>query len=457
MIGELPNRHCPSADDLGTWIEGRSDATERTSIEHHVASCDACADVVAAALPPDDGAVVARAAIPVTTVGAKRRRVSRWAIAASVIVTSAALAYGAIGMLVGRARTELARRASVALGEPVAIGRMDLALARDLVSLELRLHDVRIGDADVTTADGIALVVPLASLTARAPAVSLLRVIGLVVHLGPETPIMRGGVRAGGHHNAVAAVIGTTPLEVVEGTLVVDVPDAPPLHFDHLAGTTTPVDGRLHLSLDAAIASGAVHAEGALALDDTGSISLTIAGRQLTVAALPYVQGRLSGTADLDLKVTGTLRAPAFAIRTLVRDGRAVGWNPLPGLLAGIETAEVHAATSPQLAGPDLAFDELRVSAASDPQGWRVPRLYVTSADLVAGASLEISAARDLRGDGTVRMPASLVTVLVDAKPALATLRDQDRTLILPIAIAGTIDAPQITAANARATSPPAP
>jgi hypothetical protein len=434
MIGDLPNRDCPSADDLAAWIEGRGDAGERAPIEDHVASCGVCADVVAAALPPDDGA-----------------------IAASLVVATAALAYGAIGMLVGRVRTELAHRAGVALGEPVTIGRMDLALAHDLMSLELRLRDVRIGDADVTTADGIELTVPLASLTARAPAVSLLRVIGLAVHLGAETPTARGGVRAGGRHNAVAAAIGTTPLELVESTLVVDAPGAPPLRFDHLAGTTTPVDGRLQVSLDGAIASGAVHAEGALALDDTGSISLTIAGRQLTVTALPYAQGRLSGTADLDLKVTGTLRAPAFDVRALVRGGRAVGWNPIPGLLAGIETAGVYAATSPQLAGHDLAFDELRVSAASDSQGWRVPQLYVTGTGLVAGASLEISAARDLHGGGTVRVPAALATVLVDAKPGLATLRDEDRTLTLPIAIAGTIDAPRITAGHERTLSPPAP
>jgi hypothetical protein len=440
MIGQLTPGTCPIADALGAWIEGRGDAAERAAIEHHIASCNRCADVVAAALPLDDGTVVTAAATPVATARPQRRRAARWAIAASLLVATAALAYGAIGMLAGRARTELARRAGIALGQPIVIGGIHLALARDLTSLELRLRDVRIGDTDLTTVDGLELTVPLASLAARAPAVSLLRVIGLVIHLGADNPGARGGIRAGGHHNAVAAAIGTTPLEIVESTLIVDTAGGPSLRFEHLAGTTAPTDGRLQVALDATIAGGTVHAQGELALADAGPISLTIAGRQLTVATLPYLQGRLSGTADLELTATGTLGAPMFGARALVRGGRAVGWNPLP-----------------QLAGNDLVFDELRIAADSGPHGWRVPQLYVTSAGLVAGASLEIGAARDLHGTGTVRLPATLAAALIDTAPTLAARRDDDQTLTLPLAIAGTLDAPRITSADEDTAPPPAP
>jgi hypothetical protein len=210
----------------------------------------------------------------------------------------------------------------------------------------------------------------------------------------------------------------------------------------------------VRLSLDGAIAGGTVHAEGELATDAAGPVSITISGRGLTAAALPFVQGRLSGTADLLVRVTGTVGSPAIAARALVSGGRAPGWNPLQLLLARPDTAGVLAAHLPQLAGSDLVFDELRIAVSSTAEGWRVPRVYVTSGGLVAGASLEIGAARELHGDGSVRLPAPLAAALLDVAPALASLRDQDQTLTVPLAIAGTVDAPRIAPRLAGAPPP---
>ncbi len=453
MITAREEGDCPSAEALAAWMEGRGDATERAAVEQHVATCGTCVDVVAAALPSDDLTVAARAAQP-APVRARRWQPARWAIAATLAVTTAALAYGAVGIVVDRARSELARRASDALGQPVTIGRMRIGLTRGLDAIEIQLGDVRIGDAASTTADDVAVRVPLASLVTGAPVVSALRVVGPVIHLGSDSPITRGPGHSGGRHNAVAAAMGTVALEIVDGTLVIDAPGTPPLRIEHLAGTTTPTDGRVQIALNASTAGGPVSAAGELVLAADGPISLTIAGLQLTVAALPYAAGRMSGTADLSLRVTGTVHAPVLAGRALVRGGHAAGWNPLPSLLAAV------AADGPRTALPprnDLVFDELRVEIVSGPQGWRVPRLYVTSASLVVGADLDIDSEHALHGEGTVRLPATTATAVVNAAPSFAWLRDRDGTLTVPITIAGTLDAPEMTVAGERPAPPPAP
>jgi hypothetical protein len=334
---------------------------------------------------------------------------------------------------------------------------MHVGLTRDLDAVVIHLGDLRIGAAATTTADDVEVRVPLASLVARAPAVSALRMVGLVIHLGSDSPLTRDPGHIGARHNAVAAAMGTVPLEVVDSTLVIDAPGAPPLRFEHLAGTTTPVDGRVQITLNAATAGGSVSVEGALTLAEDGPISVAIVGRQLTAAALPYAEGRLSGTADLSLHLTGTVHAPVLAGRALVRDGRAAGWNPLPSLFAGLVAGDTLAAPRPRGTSDDLAFDELRIALESGPHGWRVPQLYVTGAGLVVGASLEIDSERALRGEGTVRLPTTTATALVDATPSLASRRDHDGTLTVSITIAGSLDAPEMTVAGERTAPPPAP
>ncbi len=442
MTGTSADRECPDEETLAAWIEGRDSSATRAAVERHVASCRACLDTVAAVLPPADEAAERRATIAAAAAERARPGGARWAIAASVLLATAALAYGAVGFVAERARVELERRAATALGEPVAIERLHFALTRDLRGIELGLDGICIGDKDPITADALQLTVPLASLAAGTPTVSRLRVAGLVIRIA-TAPAAPGGGRLGGRPDPVVAAVGTTPLEIVEGTLVLDVPGAA-LHFDHLAGTTTPADGRVQVALDGVIAGGTVHAEGEFATDAAGPLSLTIGGRGLTTGALPFVQGRISGTADLLVRITGTVGAPAIAGRALVRGGRAAGWNPLQLLLARGETAGAIAAHVPQLTGADLVFDELRVAASSTPDGWRVSRVYVTSGGVVAGASVDISGARELHGDGSVHLPAALTTALLDVAPGLAALRDQDQTLTVPIVIGGTVDAPQI-------------
>src|SRR5207253_2014938 len=88
---------------------------------------------------------------------APRRSVTRWAVAASVLLVTAAAAYGAMGLLAERARIALERRAGAALGEPVAIERLHLAFARDLRGVEVGLDGICIGEKEPITADAIRL------------------------------------------------------------------------------------------------------------------------------------------------------------------------------------------------------------------------------------------------------------------------------------------------------------
>jgi len=452
VIDTIADRDCPDDETLAAWIDGHGAAPTRAAVERHVASCAVCLDVVAAVLPPADEAAERRAAR--TVAAAAPRRTTRWALAASVILVTAALAYGATGVFAERARIELERRAAAALGEPVAIERLHVSLAHDLRGVEIALDGICIGDNEPITADAIQLTIPLASLAAGTPALSRVRVAGLVIRIATKPGTAgRGGL--GGRPEPIVAAVGTTPLEITEGTLVVDVPGAP-LRFDHLAGTTTPAGGRVELALDAAIAGGTVHAEGELAADAAGPLSLTISGRGLTAAALPFVQGKISGTADLLLRITGTVGAPQIAGRALVSGGRVAGWNPLQPLLARGDAAGAVAAHVPQLAGGDLVFDELRVAVSSTTDGWHVSRAYVTSSGVVAGAMLDVTGAGDVRGDGSVRLPATLATALIDVAPALATLRDGDQNVTVPVVIGGTVDAPRITPHLGGAATPPA-
>ncbi len=452
MIGTSADRDCPHDEALAAWIEGRGNGATRAAIERHVTSCTACLDVVAAVLAPADEAAERRAT-NAEPAPARRRSAARWALAASVLLTTTALAYGAMGLFAERARVELERRVGAALGEPVAIERLHLGLARGFRGVELRLDGISIGETEPVTADAIQLTVPFASLATRTPAVGWVRVVGLVIRIATESTT-EGRGRLGGRPDPVVAAVGTTPLEIAEGTLVLDVPGAP-IRFDHLAGTTTPADGRVQVALDGTIAGGTVHAEGELAADAAGPVSLTIAGRGLTAAALPFVQGKISGTADLLVRITGTVGAPAIAGRAVVSGGRLAGWNPLQPLLARGDAAGALAAHVPQLAGSDLVFDELRIAVSSTADGWHVPRVYVTSGGVVAGASLEVGGSREVHGDGSVRLPTALATALLDVAPALAALRDQDQTLTVPIVIGGTVDAPRITPRLAGAGVPP--
>lgn len=444
---------CPNDERLADWAEGRGNGDDRDAIAGHVAGCAVCADVVASVLAPDEGTIAARVREVKTPPVARRGRATRWAVAAAVLLSTAALAYAAIDVAATRARDALVARVTAALGQPVSVGRVGLAVRERGRILELRLREVRIG-VDGITADDLAVQVPLASLVAGAPAVSRLVAVGPTIVIGNVGPAGSLGTHLGGA-NAVAAALATVPVEVTEGTVIVAAAGGT-VRIEHVAGTTTPSDGRIAVMLAGTLAGMPVNVEGEVPTDDGGSLGINIAARQLPPGALPWGEGRISGTADLSMRITGTPRAPVIAGRMLVRDGRVRGWNPVPGALPGVDAFVALRVAAPELAASDLRFDELRLVFISTPDGWRIPRLFVANAALVAGASVEIGAAAALTGNGTVQLSAPVAAAVIAAAPALGAARDASETLTLPFTVAGSVEAPRIVGAPVASAAPAA-
>ncbi|HEY2385897.1 MAG TPA: zf-HC2 domain-containing protein [Candidatus Binatia bacterium] len=469
MTGHAPEPECPSDELLAGWIERRVSDAEREAIEQHVAACATCADVAAASFPASEDTLARRVAEPAPVVAVERgprgsaaARVrpsrTRWAIAAGLVLATAALAYAALDAGLARVRDELARRASVALGEPVTIGRLGVGLSSDLRGLVIRVRDVRIGGDDGLSAEGIDLQLSLAALVARTLDVQRLRLLGPVIHLGGPPP-KDAGAKAGhvGGANALAATLGRASLEIVDGTLVAAAADGA-LRVDHVNGTASPNGSRVDLALSGTGAGGTLNVDGSIPAGPSGELAATLTGQALDVGQLPLVRDRVTGRADLSVALTGTTDSPVLQGRGVIRGGRARGWNPLPQALAALGAEvppNVGAAT-----GPDLAFDELRLVILRNAQGWKVPRLYASAPGFSIDASaIQLFEDQSLEGAGSVQLAAPLAAVVIAAVPSLVAQRDESGALALPITIGGTLAAPQLTplvAAPAAVEEPPA-
>ncbi len=448
MIVDRAERECPSDEQLAAWIEGRGPETARDALAAHVAACHACADVVATAMPLDERPVAERVADVSTASAAStapaRRRTLRWAVAASVLLATTAAAYAALDIARTRARDTLAARASAALGQPVTIGDVGLALRDRGRTIELRLREPRVAGGDAFAATDVAVQVPLASLVARAPEVSRVVMAGATIVLRATGDEGRFGLRVGGA-NAVAAVLAGAPFELIDSTVRIESTTAT-VQLQDVGGTTTPGAEGIAITLAATLGDAHVTIDGNLAIDDTGPLALTIAARDTPSGTLPWITGRVAGTADVFLRISGTPREPVFAGRLLVREGRAHGWNPVARVLGPEGTTAIRVA-APDLAGDDLRFDELRVVFASSPDGWRIPRVFVTNAAFVAGASLQIGTGATLTGEGTVQLSPPVAAAVVNAVPALADARDAGDTLTVPFTVSGSLAAPRIVPA----------
>jgi hypothetical protein len=467
MNSYVSQQPCPSDELLASWIERRVRADERDAVERHVAECTTCSDVVGAALAPADQPLARRVARTSAVPQATRRRspaapgrspAVRWAVAAGLMLATAALAYAALDAGLARVRDELARRAGVALGQPVVIGRLGFGLTPDLHSLVLRARDVRVGGDDGLAAEGIEVRLSLTALAARTLQVERVRLLGPVIHVGGTAPT-GSGASAGhiGGANVVAAALGTAPLEIIEGTLVADLPGTV-LRIEHLAGTATPDHSRVQISLAGSTAGGTVSVNGDIPAGSSGDLSLSFSGRGLDVAALPFARDRLTGNADLSMWLAGTTDAPTAGGRALVRGGRARGWNPFPQALSALDGNGAIRARFPAVAETDLTFDELRVAVMKAPRDWRIPRLYVTSNDFIVGGALQIEGDQSLSGTATVQLAAPLAAAVVAASPALGAARADDLTLTLPLDVTGSLAAPRLAlAADAAPAAVPAP
>lgn len=451
-----PMNACPDDELLASFIERRLDEERRETIERHVATCVPCTDIVAASLAAADDTPAAPAAFSAATAAIERpqrhRRTRRLALAASlVLAATAALGYAGGRLLLAAAAREIARHASTAAGAPVTIGSVGVGVSPGL-SLLLRLDDVHIAGVAPIAAARVEIAMALAALVRGALAVEAVQLTRPLLHLGgpaPAAPESPGAPRSFdlGGGTEIFTLLAQRSLEIRDGSLVIAVAGAEPLTVTHVNGTLQPRGDTLVIAFAGALAGGSVTATGTLAPEAKGGLAVTIGGTDLALGALPYAGGRASGLTELRLDVRGAATAPTVSGRLRLHGVRIAGWNPLPALLDPPSAPGLVAVVFPELAAPDLALDDLRVSFAAHRGARRIGRATFASAAIRGTGSLRLHRDGALSGAGRLSVSAALARALLAHAPTLG-FPAADGSLTLPFHVDGSLTAPRLTLAH---------
>ena len=442
---------CPDDERLAAWIEGGTSDVERARVEAHLAVCPACLDVVAASLsPPAEPPTVAADAPDLAPMVAaapaparRRRRWRRFAVAAAIAAVTGTAFLAAFGHRIGdRVGPLVARLGTRTFGVPMQAAGLSVGGSREGMVVTLRDvslgtaggHPVRVAEVGVT----VALAAPFTS----EPAVRRVRLVRPVVDLRGAAPT--GGIPRIDPAPLAALFAKAAAFDVVDAQLVLPVSATQALEIDALNGGVERVAGGSRLVVHGNFADGAIDVTGSLT-DDGERLALTIGGRGLTATALPFGNGRLTGTAELrvDLRQTGAVQR--ITGRIAVRDGRVLGLRPLALVPLGDAGGAALAALRPQLAGDHLPFDDARAAFTLRDGVWRLPRVFVSSNGVLAGGRARVAAIGDAVGRGTVRVPADVVAALLPFVPDLERFRDPGGTATLAFDLVGPIPRPQLT------------
>jgi hypothetical protein len=439
---------CPDDELLAALIDDSLAETERARAERHVARCDVCLDVVAAASSVA-AAPAAVASTPEENVSARRSRARsgwrRFAIAASVLVvlglTVGMLASTFAAHIVG---PQLAKIGSRVFGVPLHLGRASVHLGAAPGQLVLSLREVSIGRMGKlsATVEELAVTVALAAPLSGGAPITRVRVTRPDLDLSAYGPTALVGSHAG--RARILATLGTDRIEVEGGRIVVPGVNGQPLVLSDVSGGAVREGDVLRLVLQGRAAEGTVDVTGHVGLD-AHELVLTIGGRDLQASAIPPFGEGLRGTMDVRLDLHGvgdTLRADG---RVSVRDGALLDQAPATILGLGAEVRAVLAALDPALGGDDLAFEEARAVLAWRQGAWRLPRVFVTAGGIVAGGRARIGADHAVTGRGTVRLPADLTASLEPHVQALGPFRDASGAATLPFGVTGDLAAPSVT------------
>lgn len=435
---------CPSDEQLGALIEGRLSGADHAAVAAHVARCDACSDVVAAALPPTVPAVGLREGAAARD---GRRRTSRswrrfaWAATLAITIGGLALAaargsFPGLGIMVGQA---LGRRLG---GDARVAGvRMQLGPSGTFV-IGLRELHYRHGQ-DLFSADDIEATGSLASLVSRG---SLLRRLVLVrPRIEAATPGGVGMVMSRELRGRMLAALDTIErIDVVDGTLLLR--DAIPASgaITGITGGVELASGRAQIVLHGRLAGGTLDVTGSLGADDA-ALALTLAGRDVATSGIALLHGHVDGRAEWHLDVTSNSDGTEFEGRLAIRDGRWLG--------AGLSrTLDIDAtvrvplfALEPRLEGADLPFDELRAAFIWRRGAWDLPRAFARTGEFVAVGAASIRADGTVEGRGTVRLPSALRRALASHAAAPTALLGTSEPAIVPFVVRGSLAAPRFT------------
>jgi hypothetical protein len=438
---------CPDDETLAALLEDRLAETERARVERHVARCGVCLDVVAVAT----SVAVTPAVLPSAfeAEGGPRRSESssgwrRFALAASILIV-VGIGVGVLASTFGAhiVGPQLAKIGSRVLGVPLAVGRASVHLgARGQVVLNLR--ELSIGGAGrlSATADALSVTVALAAPLSGSSPITRVHVTRPDIDLLAYGPTALVGSRDG--RARVLAALGADSVEVEGGRIVVPGVNGQPLVLSDVSGGAVRDGELLRLVLQGRAAEGTVDVTGHVGLD-AEEIVLTIGGRELQAAATPPFGAGLRGTMDVRLDLHGDGDVLRVDGRVSVRDGALVDYAPAELLGLDPDVRGMLMARDPALGGDDLPFEEARAVVAWRQGAWRLPRVFVTGAGVVAGGRARIGADSAVTGRGTVRLPADLAASLEPHAPALERFRDATGAATLAFDVTGDLAAPLVT------------
>lgn len=447
-----PTATCPDDETLVALIEHRVVGDRLARLERHVATCPTCLDVVAATLPPvteirspDEPVQRLVTNVPTFTRGPHAIRLHRWAMAAGVLLAVGGLLLGATRWPIGEhVATTLARLGTKLLGARLAAKTVDVRFGGEPSTLVVTLHQVGIGDVSerLASADAIAVTVALAAPLSGKPLITGVRVTRLELNLVAGDPAALVSSRAD-RAQVLALLAQVSRIDVVDGRVLLPGPGRTSLAVEALTGgVERTVDGA-RLALEGRTAGAVVDVAGTIAGAEH-DIEITIGGRELDATALPILSARLSGIVDLHLDVTTRANALRADGRVAVRKGHLVGRGPVALLRLSAPARDILAGFDPALGGDDLPFDDARAIVAWRHGTWRLPRIFVTMRNVIAGGRASISARGELSGHGALRLPPELAGALQPEAPLLTGFREESGAATVPFAVGGSWQVPRL-------------
>jgi hypothetical protein len=446
MRPDVVGASCPGDELLAAFVDGRVAAHRRADVERHVAACPVCLDVVAASLTP--GTEVACAPVAEAEPNDVGRHAPStpwrtWAIAASVVLTLGASLFAMRERFVAPMMPTLARLGTRLLGLPVQAEAVDIRLGDAPGTFVVAFRDVTVGTIGRRYhADEIGMTMTFAAPFVGDAPVQSVRITRPIVDLVGRDP--KDIIASRGERSKAIELLGqANRVEVENARILLAGPDGTPFVVEGIVGGIERTAVGARLAFRGRAAGGDVDLVGTLA-GDARDVTLTIGGRALDATALPLLRAGLKGVVDLRMDVRAVGGDVRVDGRISIRNGALLGRGAatLPQLSPESRTA--LAARDAALAGADLPFEDARAMFAWRGRSWRIERLYATSHGIIVGGRAAIGATGALRGHGTLRVPADLVTVLESHEPALAPFRDAGGTATLPVSLGGTLADPDV-------------
>jgi hypothetical protein len=233
-------------------------------------------------------------------------------------------------------------------------------------------------------------------------------------------------------------------IDVVDGRVLLPGPGGTALPVEKLNGGLERTDGGARLVLQGESADGTVDVTGAISESDH-ELTLTIGGRDLDAKQLPIIGTHIVGSVDVRLDLTTRDKLLRADGRLVVRGGKLIGRGPGKLLQLAPETREALRRLDPSLTAGDLRFDDARAIFTWHDGAWRLPRVFMTARNVMAGGRGRITPEGTVTGRGSLRLAPPIFDVLQPHEPALAAFRDANGGATLRFGVEGSLQSPQLT------------